>query len=183
MFYLNKSNQDPLIWLFRKKNIKNILTEAEKLQIKDLSISKAKQFAFSRSSIRKELSLLFETKPLDVPLNAPPQKAPKLTDKYGYLSISHCKDAFIFCWSSDRIGIDIERRDRKINHINFNNRIFNKNENKELIKNKNFYKQEFIKRWVVKESLIKYHKQSLFKNSKDWSWLNNDFYAFNNKDY
>ena len=50
-------------------------------------------------------------------MNAKPNQSPELPLNYGHISFSHCKDMLIVGWSMERIGIDIERADRKIENI------------------------------------------------------------------
>ena len=42
----------------------------------------------------------------------------------GYISLSHCKDAIIIVWHKNKIGIDIERKDRDFNHVKFAEKYF-----------------------------------------------------------
>ena len=51
--------------------------------------------------------------PLEIPLKADPGKPPLLADGLGYISMSHCSDALLIGWSSTKIGVDIERKDRQ----------------------------------------------------------------------
>ena len=66
--------------------------------------------------MRDALSDLFKMNPLQIPISADPGKPPKLPTGMGYISISHCIDAFIIGWHQENIGIDIERSDRDFNY-------------------------------------------------------------------
>ena len=68
--------------------------------------------------------------PLSVPLEAEYGVIPAIPPKYGYLSLSHCSDAILISWSSKRIGVDIERTDRKIPFKKICNRFFTSKEKK-----------------------------------------------------
>ena len=50
----------------------------------------------------------------ELPLQAPPGQPPELTDGWGFVSLSHCPDALLVAWSPWRIGVDLERADRRI---------------------------------------------------------------------
>ena len=110
---LNKNNLK--VFFIEKRIDIDLLTIHEKQICENLSKKRRAEFVHSRSYVRLILSKILKIKPLAVPLSAPLGKAPSLPKNYGFLSFSHCKDAFVFVWSTERIGIDIESIDRKIN--------------------------------------------------------------------
>ena len=75
-----------------------------------LSDHKKKEFQFSRGCARHALSSLLSIDPLKVPLFAKPGSPPVLGDGLGNISFSHCKGAFVIAWSSEKIGVDIEKK-------------------------------------------------------------------------
>ena len=165
-------NYENLKVFFIKKNIKiDFLTNEEKNICANLSKNKSREFILSRSFARLILSKLFQIEPSLVPLSAPLGKAPYLPDKFGFLSFSHCKDAFVFGWSTEKIGLDIESIHRKIDLNLLSLRILNELEFTNLV-NSNVSKKrlKFLELWVIKEALIKRENEKILKNIKDWEW-------------
>ncbi len=120
--------------------------------------------------------------PLEIPLQANPGEAPLLADGWGHISISHCSDALLIGWSSNKIGVDIERKDRKINSKKLSHRFFSKSEHDE-IKNltESKMQEQVLKRWVIKEAAIKWQGGKISTNIDQWSWENNSSFAYNRK--
>ena len=102
----------PKIWFYEITGVQDVATLAELEIAKKLSHSRAKIFLESRGYIRKSLAELFDLDPLEVPITAKPGEPPKLPTEMGNISLSHCKDAVAIAWNRERIGIDIERKDR-----------------------------------------------------------------------
>ena len=92
----------------------------------------------------------------------------------GCISISHCQDAFVFAWHKEKIGIDIERRDRKFNYEGL--------AKKYLIENHNFdnsqkIEREYIlKRWGEIEAAIKCDHGKLSRDLRKWQYLSDGNY-------
>ena len=127
------------------------------------------RFLLTRGYARKLISDIFNIKPLDLPLIALPGKPPVLHQNFGFISISHCIDKVLLAWSLSPIGIDIERLDRKILSEKIAIRFFSRNENLILKKYKsNELNFEVLRRWVIKESLIKWQKGKLSTDLKKW---------------
>jgi phosphopantetheinyl transferase len=164
---LNKNN---LKVFFIKKRIDiDFLTVEEKQICENLSNKRRSEFIHSRSYIRLILSKILKIKPLEVPLSAPLGKPPSLPKKYGFLSLSHCKDALVFVWSTERIGIDIESIDRKINLNLLSKRILTDIEsNKITTLNYSEKCLKFLEIWVIKEAIIKRENEKILRNFRDW---------------
>ena len=73
--------------------------------VKTLSRERANEYLFARAHARYFLSFIYKINPLNVPLFSP--KYPILKNNLGYLSISHCKTAFLIGWSNIQLS-DIE---------------------------------------------------------------------------
>ena len=95
--------------------VTHVSTSSELKIASNLSQARAKIFLETRYYMRDALSALFDINPMKVPITAHPGKPPELPNGMGYISISHCKDAFIIGWHQENIGIDIERSDRDFN--------------------------------------------------------------------
>tara|TARA_Y100001978_G_C23582271_1_gene379579 strand:- start:307 stop:861 length:555 start_codon:yes stop_codon:yes gene_type:complete len=142
---------------------------------------RSEEFGISRTFIRIALAELFKINPLDIPLIAPPRLPPKLENDLGYLNLSHCKDAILIAWSTAKIGVDIEQSNRKIKFKNLANKIFNEKELKDIQKSNNYLSENFIKRWVVKESILKWQNNFKWSDCKNWYWNLGDNSATNIK--
>ncbi len=124
------------------------------------------------------MSNIFGVNTLEIPLFAPPGKAPQLEEGWGFISLSHCKDALLIGWSPYEIGVDIENSKRKINALTLGERILSVNE-KNVIKNidKRNFNQAILAKWVEKEAAIKWQRGTLYKDIKKWeSNINSGFY-------
>ena len=177
-FYKVMDDEFIHLWIY-EKSIHNILiTKNESKWASNLSESRSQEYKLSRSLMRKSLSELFNLDPLSIPLDSKPGIAPQLPRKYGYVSLSHCKDAILVGWSKNQIGIDIERRDRKIK--NSLKKFFNFP--KEKIEDFHFENENdfFLSLWTAKESAIKWERSSIFSDFKNWN-IENEFNIMRNK--
>ena len=158
-----------------------LISQTEQKYCNYLSEKRKRLYTYSRTCMRIALSRIFAIKPIDIPLDAPPSKPPILPEEYGFVSLSHCVDTIIVGWSKNNIGIDIERRDRKINLNLISNKIFTPEEVKFFsgIKDSKEKSIKLLEYWVIKESLIKREKDSIFKNINKWNWDYNSEHAFN----
>ena len=127
------------------------------------------EYLFSRGQIRHVLSTVFKMDALQVPLIAPPGKPTLLPQGWGYLNISHCKDALLIGWSNNKIGVDIERLDRILNVKDISHRILHIEEKKKLNTSKiKLSNEDLLTRWVAKEAVVKWQRGSIFKDIKNW---------------
>lgn len=116
--------------------------------------------------------------PLDIPLKADPGKPPLLAKGWGYISMSHCSDALLIGWSSAKIGVDIERKDRKFEAYKLSKRFFSHYENCEIENLAPGQAKEIVlKRWVVKEAAVKWQRGKIGENINKWIWKNNSSFA------
>ena len=140
--------------------VTHISTSYELQIASNLSQARAKIFLETRYYMRVALSALFNIHPMKIPITAQPGEPPKLPNGMGYISISHCKDAFIIGWYPGKIGIDIERSDRNFNYQTLAKKYFQKAN----IENQNFNKYSILKEWryqINKKNL--YHKSKKIK--------------------
>ena len=144
--------------------VTHVSTSSELRIASNLSQARAKIFLETRYYMRDALSALFNINPMKVPIKAHPGKPPELPNGMGYISISHCKDAFIIGWHRENIGIDIERSDRDFNYQKLAKKYFQK----ENIKNFNMNKYLILKEWSAIEAAIKYDKGKLSRDIKEW---------------
>lgn len=132
---------------------------------------------------KKTMSELYKINSRDLKINFKQGQAPYFEDeKMGYISLSHCKNVIILGWSSEKIGIDIERKNRKTNPIIVSKRFFTKDEFNQIIQNEKLSSENFIKTWVIKESIIKHQKLSKWDDSKKFVWRIGANKVFNSKD-
>ena len=149
--------------------VTHVSTSSELKIASNLSQARAKIFLETRYYIRDALSALFNINPMKVPINAYPGKPPKLPNGMGYISISHCKDAFIIGWHRENIGIDIERSDRDFNYQKLAKKYFQQ----ENIKNYNLNKYLILREWSAIEAAIKCERGKLSRDLKEWKYQRN----------
>lgn len=156
------------LWIYTKKNEKLIISKNEFKWAKNLNNFRAQEYSQARGFLRQSLSDLFDLNPLDIPLYSMPNKAPVLLKNFGFVSLSHCKDAFLIGWSKDKIGIDIENKNRTLKNNKIYEKLFTKNEKKEFITENDRSSEKLISYWTLKESAIKWQRSSIFKELKNW---------------
>ena len=170
MKLINKGDSDLVIWIYTKKPDEKIITKKEELMMKYFSEKRKEEFINSRSYLRISLAEIFNLDPLKIPINAKPGQPPKLPNNYGFLSLSHCHDAFLIGWSKNKIGIDIENKNRKVN-LNLIKKYLSSKESKNDL-GMTFEEEELNKRflefWVIKESLIKWQNGNFFIDFNKW---------------
>ena len=143
------------------------VSTASELEIaSNLSQSRAKIFLETRFYMREALSALFDINPIEIPIKAHPGEPPRLPNGMGYISISHCIDAFIVGWHQEKIGIDIERSDRDFNYKKLAKKYFRR----ENMKNYNLNRYSILKEWSAIEAAIKYDRGKLARDIKEWKY-------------
>lgn len=167
------------LWFYPKFHNQEKITIDEANWASRLPLKRKKEYIFSRGYLRKSLSKLFNLDPLEIPIKAKPGEAPKLKKGYGNVSLSHCKDAILIGWYKDNLGVDIERKDRKIKEILVRKYICKDIKISKL--NNSFLESNYcILDWCAKESAIKWEKSSLLMNIKNWA-IDEDFNSIKNK--
>ena len=169
------------LWIYTKKNKKLIISNNELNWSKNLNIFRSEEYKQARGFLRQSLSNLFNLNPLDIPLHAMPNKAPSLVETLGFVSISHCNDAYLIGWSKNKIGIDIENKNRQIKNDKIFEKIFTKNEKKIFLSDAIKSSENLIRYWTLKESAIKWQRSSIYKELKNWEIESNKKKIFNLK--
>jgi 4'-phosphopantetheinyl transferase len=130
---------------------------ANKLKIEE----KKKQFVITRGALRKVLSTALEIPAQDVSFLYSEQNKPYIKEQYDNQSIefniSHSGNyALIAINLACKIGVDIEKINKKTDFLSLSKRFFSEAENNELLK-LDIDKQldAFYRIWVMKESFIK----------------------------
>ena len=149
--------------------VTHVSTSSELQIASNLSQARAKIFLETRYYMRDALSSLFNINPIKIPITAYPGKPPELPNGMGFISISHCKDAFVISWHQEKVGIDIERSDRNFNYQKLAAKYFQK----ENIKNYNLNKYSILKEWSAIEAAIKCEKGKLSKDIMEWKYQEN----------
>ncbi len=158
------------------------ITREEKKWVQNLTPRRGMLYHFSRGCLRHVMSRLTELDPLDIPLKADPGEPPLLAEGWGYISMSHCSDALLIGWSSGKIGVDIERKDRKFQAHKLSKRFFTKYENHEIENLPPSQAKELVlKRWVVKEAAVKWQRGKIANNINQWIWKNKSSFAHHKK--
>ena len=146
--------------------LKHLSTSEENEIAKNLSTNRAKVFLESRSYIRESLGNLFNINPLNFPIKAFPGRIPKIPYNMGNISISHSHDAFVIAWHKEKIGIDIERSDRKFNYKAIAKKYLLKKKGSIEITKKNV-----LNEWNAIEAAIKWDQGKLSKDLKEWEFI------------
>jgi hypothetical protein len=159
----------PKIWFYKFRGVQDVVTEEEIKTAKKLSGLRSKVFLETRSYLRQSLATLFDLAPLEIPLNAHPGKPPILAPGMGNVSLSHCMDAILIAWHKNKIGIDIERKDRNFNHIKIAEKYF-------LYTNKSIHKSKLTKtmilnQWCAVEAAIKWDHGKISKDINHWQYF------------
>jgi hypothetical protein len=91
------------LWLIQRREAPDAqvrLTERERSWADALGSQRAEQFAHSRRWLRSCLADRFRLCPDRIPLDAPPGHPPTPAAGWGWISISHSRDALLLGWSS-----------------------------------------------------------------------------------
>ena len=167
------------LWLFLMPSKLLPISKEEKKWVEKLTNERGRIYHFSRGCVRNVISNMTGVDPLKIPLKADPGKPPLLANGWGHISMSHCSDALLIGWSSGRIGVDLERKDRKFQAHKLSRRFFTTDENHE-IENLTLIQTEeqVLRRWVVKEAAIKWQGGKISTNLNQWIWENNSSFAY-----
>ncbi len=158
------------------------ISREEKKWVEILTPKQGWLYHFSRGCLRQVMSNMTGLEPLDIPLKADPGKPPFLAAGLGYISMSHCSDALLIGWSSAKIGVDIERKDRQFQAHKLSKRFFTQKENCEIENLTPSQAQEIVlKRWVVKEAAIKWQHGKIASDINQWIWENKSSFAYHKK--
>ena len=170
------------LWLFLMPSKLLPISKEEEKWVTKLTPRRGLIFHFSRGCLRHVMSNMTGLAPLDIPLKADPGRPPLLAEGWGHISMSHCSDALLIGWSSGKIGVDIERKDRELQAHKLSKRFFNKYENFEIENLTASQAQDLvIRRWVVKEAAIKWQNGKIATNINQWIWKNKSPFAYHQK--
>ena len=134
-----------------------------------MATARAVEFRRSRLWMRRCLADCFGVDPATVPLKAPPGEPPTLADGWGFVSLSHCRDAVFVAWSPDVVGVDLERRDRRFPAAALADRFYCAEDRRELDDlPAETLRTAVLKQWVAKEALIKMQRGSLAVDLRRW---------------
>ena len=164
-------------WFFQIPGDLQPITNQEQEWANQLAPMRKRQYQYSRGYARHSLSQLFVTHPLKIPLYSLPGKPPKLSPGWGNISISHCKDGLLIGWSAYKVGVDIERSDRKFNTEHLIKRFSYESNEINKLDTKNRQKQ-IINDWVIQEAVIKSYEGNLYRDWKEWKIEKNSRMAF-----
>ena len=154
------------------------VSEQESVWAAALPAGRSEQFRCSRSWLRACLAECFGVPPQHIPLRAPPGVAPTLTPGWGYVSVSHTRDALLLGWSRQAIGVDLERADRCFNAAALARRFFHADDRAALCGlSTEAFRREVLRQWLAKEAAIKWQAGSLAVDLSRWSWSGSQAHA------
>tara|TARA_S200000501_G_scaffold304067_1_gene292043 strand:- start:2122 stop:2772 length:651 start_codon:yes stop_codon:yes gene_type:complete len=169
----------PKIWFHEIKGVQDVATIKELEIASKLSNQRANIFLESRAYIRKSLGNLFNLNPLEIPIIANPGQPPELAKGMGHLSFSHCSDAIVLVWHEKKIGIDIERIDRKFNYMKLARKyFFNTKRSKNTTESQ---RDSILNQWCAIEAAIKWDHGKLAEDIKEWQYSKRDKTLFHKK--
>ena len=146
-----------------------VLSEQEQVWSRALSDARRAQFTWSRLWMRGLLASLLRVSPAALPLVAPPGEPPRLADGWGFVSLSHCRDALVVAWAPWRIGVDLERTDRALPSTALVKRFFCADERDALLQmDATVQRQSVLQHWLLKEAAIKWQRGSLGRDLRAW---------------
>ena len=125
------------------------------------------------------MGTFFNLNPLEIPIVANPGEPPELPNGMGYISFSHSDGAIILVWHENKIGIDMERTDRKFNYERLAKKYFIKSNivNRKIQLNKNF----ILNQWCATEAAIKWDHGKLSEDIKEWQYFEDEKILFHKK--
>tara|TARA_Y100000589_G_C27151003_1_gene628899 strand:+ start:508 stop:1164 length:657 start_codon:yes stop_codon:yes gene_type:complete len=168
-----KLKKNIAIWFVPRTSSLKPITQQEIQWKNKLPKNRSEEFHHSRGYVREALSLIFDIPELKIPLLAPPSQPPLLPPGMGIVSFSHCIDGLFIGWSSNNIGVDIERFDRHLNPARIINNYFSYKERKIIT---SLEKEElvpgFLSYWVRKEAALKFFRGNIFKDLSNLEYLN-----------
>ena len=167
----------PKIWFHEIKGVQDVATLKELEIANKLSKQRGNIFLESRAFIRQSLGTLFNLNPLEVTIMANPGEPPKLPKGMGQISFSHCSDAIILVWHAKKIGIDIERIDRKFNYEKLAKKYFLQS----TIFNNKLNKEAILNQWCAIEAAIKWDHGKLAQDIRQWQYFESKKILFHKK--
>ena len=170
------------LWLFLMPSKLLPISSEEEKWVQKLTPRRGLIYHFSRGCMRNVMSNMTGMDPLDIPLKAHPGEPPVLAEGLGQISMSHCSDALLIGWSSAKIGVDIERKDRQFQAYKLSKRFFTQYENCEIENlTPSQAKEIVLKRWVVKEAAVKWQRGKIASDLNQWIWKNKSTFAYHKK--
>ena len=154
------------------------LSGQEQQDLRTLEGGRQASFRRSRLWMRRCLADCLDLDPADVPLVAPPGAPPTLPPGWGWISLSHCPDVVAVVWSSQPVGVDVERLDRRFAAAALARRFFAPEDCRPLkpLQGESL-RGAVLRQWVAKEAAIKWQRGSLAKDLGQWSCSADDLMA------
>ena len=166
---LGCTHKTPVLWLFSYYRELPNLSKQEILWSHSLPKQLAYRFRCSRSCMRQALSDLWNCQPQAIPLHAPAAAPPRLAPGWGFVSLSHCRDAVLIGWAPQRLGVDLECIDRQFNAAALAQRFFPSEECQALAGlTTDQLRRAVLQRWLSKEAAIKWQCSSLATDLQHW---------------
>ncbi len=170
------------LWLISREAPLKPISPKEELSASALPSARSMNFRHSRGYLRNALADLFRLNPLEIPLLSIPGEPPRLQQGWGYVSLSHCRDAILVGWSLNPIGVDLERMDRSFAALEVALRYFSEAENKELLEMSGEpLRLAVLDKWLAKEAAIKWQRGKISSDLVNWQCNKEITFAENDK--
>jgi phosphopantetheinyl transferase len=140
----------------------------------DLPPQRRHQYWSSRALLRRRLAERLGGPSLDLPLQAPPGRPPRLQAGAGCVGLSHSGPALLIGWSPQPIGVDLEAAARPLQARALMRRFFPPAEVEQLEGLPPARLREAVLgSWVLKEAAIKWRRRGLAQELSAW-WFDHD---------
>jgi phosphopantetheinyl transferase len=164
--------EQPRLWLLALHGSELLwVSDHEQAWAQHLPAPRRQQYLRSRGHLRRQVGALLKLPAQEVPLHSPPGEAPRLSEGYGHVSLSHSKEQLLLSWSPWPIGVDLEWHQRAIQAELLARRFFPPQEWDRLQSLAPGERQAAVlESWVCKEAAIKWQRSSLASDLRHWCW-------------
>ena len=137
--------------------IENFVNSQDKLKADKLHIEEERYtYLFCHTLLRLVLSGRLKINPEEIPIVYDRNNKPWIQGNPLFFNISHTREAFAFVISKyKRVGVDLEKVDRKIDLVSISKRFFSREESEYILESQRDSTDRFFLLWTRKEALLK----------------------------
>lgn len=99
-----------------------------------------------------------------------------------HFNLSHAGDDFLIAVSVQPVGIDLEKKDRKIPELDDILKRYYSREEQQAVKNSAYPEEMFLRIWTVKEAIVKAIGTGIYENMQALNTINTGDYTETDKD-
>jgi 4'-phosphopantetheinyl transferase len=163
----------PQLWLRPLQGVCAVGLSAQELTWgRELEPPIRRRYWQSRAALRQLVATCLGCAPEEVPLHSPPGGPPRLEPGAGHVSLSHSGPMLLVGWSSQPVGVDLERADRSLAAAAIARRYFPPEEWAELqAMPAEALRPAVLRSWVLKEAAIKWRQRTLAEELTRWRYI------------